>query len=399
MSTLMKQNSWKVSPELLDEMLQLRRHLHKYPELSGGEGKTAEAIKAQLDKRRINYRDGLAGHGIVAEIPGNKSGPAIALRADMDALPIHEETGLSFASVHKNVMHACGHDGHSSMLLGAAALLQEEKASLEYPVRFIWQPAEEKATGAQELIKAGVLDNVGLIFSGHIDPRYPSGSLVITEGPVNASSDQFVISIRGQQGHGARPHEATDAIVIGSLLVTAIQTIISREIDPAEASVISVGEFNAGSAPNVIAGEAQLTGTVRAQETTVRKKLELALERVCKAVANLHGSSIEFRLYPRTPPLINSPEMTELARAAALKVVDNDKIVPLLQANMGGEDFAYYLEKVPGAYIRFGARIDGGDYSPAHSNRFDFDEAALEVGALWFASVAFLGAQYLAQQS
>ncbi len=387
-------NRLGMSSEVFTRMVVLRRDLHRHPELSQEEGQTARRLISQLEALGLAFTCNVAGHGIVAEIPGRVQGPRIALRADMDALPITEETGLEFSSVHDGVMHACGHDGHASILIGAAELLLRGEPP-PLPVRLIWQPAEEQATGARAMIEAGVLDGVGLIFGGHIDRHHPPGELIVTEGPVNGSTDTFEIDIHGQQGHGARPHETVDAVVVGSLLVTAIQTIVSREVDPAHPSVVTIGSFHAGTAPNVISGAARLEGTIRAQHPEVRHQLSRAIARVSEAIAHLHGAKVDIDIKHGTPPVINTPEMTALAREAAVAVVGPDRVKPLRTANMGGEDFAYYLQKVPGGYIRFGAQVPGREGFPAHSSRFDFDEQGLATGAAWFAKIAHLGGTYL----
>ena len=342
-----------VSRELYQMIVELRRDLHRYPELSHKEERTAKRLSEQLKALGIPHRTGVSGTGVVADLPGRFSGPSIALRADTDALPILEETELPFASEQAGIMHACGHDGHSSMLVGAAAMLaQGEPPPL--PVRFIWQPAEEVGEGAQEMIRDGVLENVGMIFGGHLDRHYPAGTLIVTDGPVNASTDTFHIRIRGQQGHGARPHEACDAIVVASLMITALQTIVSREVDPAHPSVISVGSFHAGSAPNVIAGSAELQGTIRAQDKSVRTHLQSSISRMAQAIGQLHDAQVSVEFKFGTPSVVNTPEMAEVARAAAFQVVGPERVVALHTANMGGEDFSYYLDQVPGCYIRFG---------------------------------------------
>lgn len=372
-------------------MVVLRRDLHRHPELGWEEERTGARIVAELEELGLKARR-MAGTGVVADIRGAHDGPRIALRADMDALPIQEETGLEFASAHEGVMHACGHDGHSSMLLGAAELLLRDPPP--GPVRLIWQPAEEKGQGALALIEDGVLDGVEAIFGGHVDRRFPAGVLVVTQGAVNAATDRFTIRVTGLGGHGARPHEALDAVVVGSLLVTAIQTVVSREVDPAHPSVISVGSFHAGTAPNVIADVAVLEGTIRALEDAVRSHLQEAIKRITLAIGQLHGAKIDVNIAHGMPPVINTPEMTELAHAAASDVVGADRVVPLHTANMGGEDFAWYLDHVKGCYIRVGAQVSGLEGYPAHSSRFDFDEQALATGAAWFAQIARLaGAQ------
>ncbi|MCB9675486.1 MAG: amidohydrolase [Alphaproteobacteria bacterium] len=380
-------------PDITERIVALRRDLHRFPELSCEEHRTMGRIADELRALGITPRVGVAGTGVVAELPGRNRGPFVALRADTDALPVHEETGLPFASQHAGVMHACGHDGHTSMLVGAAAMLLADPPPL--PVRLIFQPAEEKGVGAKNMIAEGVLEGVGLIFGGHLDRHYAPGTLVVTDGPVNASTDTFHIEIRGQQGHGARPHEAIDAIVIGSLLVTALQTVVSREVDPARPSVVTVGRFEAGSAPNVIAGRATLEGTIRAQHHDVRDHLCESIQRIAKAVGALHRAQIDVEVHYGTPPVVNHAGPTALARRAAEELVGPDRVTTLHTANMGGEDFAYYLEKIPGCYIRYGAQVPGREGYPAHSSRFDIHEDALPLGAAWLDRVARVGGAHL----
>lgn len=385
-----------VAPEFYDRLVALRRELHRYPELSWQETRTAAVISRFLHELGIHHRMNIAGHGVVADIPGDSGVPCVVLRADMDALPIQEETGLEFSSVHNGIMHACGHDGHATMLLGAAALLSREK-DLPAPVRLIFQPAEEQGTGATAMIKEGVLDGAGLIFGGHLDRHYRPGTIVVSEGPVNASSDNFAIEIIGQGAHGARPHESIDAVVVGSLMIMALQTIVSREVDPARPSVVSVGQFHAGTAPNVIAGQAKLEGTVRAQDRAVRQQLLNSVRRIAGSIAQLHGAKIHVTVSEGTPPLVNETVMAVLARRAAIEAVGEANVLPLKTANMGAEDFSYYLEKIPGAYVRFGSQVPGREGYPAHSSKFDFDEEALAVGAAYYAAVARIAGQQLRQ--
>ena len=385
-----------IAPELYGRVVALRRELHRYPELSGQEARTAAVISRFLHDLGIHHRTNIAGHGVVADIPGKTGVPCVVLRADTDALPIQEETGLEFASVHKGVMHACGHDGHTTMLLGAAALLSQEN-DLPAPVRLIFQPAEEKGTGAIAMIKDGALDGAGLIFGGHLDRHYRPGTIVVSEGPVNASSDNFAVEIIGQGAHGARPHESIDAVVVGSLMVMALQTIVSREVDPARPSVVSVGQFHAGTAPNVIAGQAKLEGTIRAQDTAVRQQLLSSVRRIAESIAQLHGAKIHVTMTEGTPPLVNDAVMAVLARRAAIEAVGETNVLPLKTANMGAEDFSYYLEKIPGAYVRFGSQVPGREGYPAHSSKFDFDEEALAVGAAYYHAIAKIAGRQLRQ--
>jgi hippurate hydrolase len=375
-----------VDDDLFERVVTFRRDLHRHPELSNQESRTAARIVEHLERLGLEHRSGVGGHGVVATVPGQRDGPAVALRGDMDALPIFEETGLPFASEVEGVMHACGHDGHTAILLGAAELLLADPPPR--PVRLIWQPAEEVATGAERMIEEGALDGFAAIFGGHLDRHYPPGAIVVSDGAVNASTDLFTISISGREGHGARPHEALDAVVVGSLLVTSLQTIVSREVDPAHPSVVTIGTFNAGTAANVIAGRAQLSGTVRSQDATVRASLHHSIERIARAIGELHGARVEVDMDLRTPPLVNQGPMLEIARVAARSTPGAHLVEKLHTANMGGEDFACYLEHVPGIYVRFGAQVPGRESYPAHSSQFDFDESALAVGASWMARVA-----------
>ncbi len=392
------QSPQSMDPKLFDQVVALRRDLHRYPELSWQESRTAQTVCSFLDRLGIPSRPHLAKTGVVADLPGPAGVPRVVLRADMDALPITEETGLEFASTHHGVMHACGHDGHTAMLLGAAALLIREPA-LPAPVRLLFQPAEEKATGALAMMDEGVLDGAGLIFGGHLDRHYEAGTIVVSEGAMNASSDAFRIDILGQGGHGARPHESIDAVVVGSLMVMALQTIVSREVDPAYPSVVSVGLFHAGTASNVIAGQARLEGTVRAQDAKVRTHLTTAIKRIAESISQLHGAKVTVAVSEGTPPLVNEAEMAALAREAAGQAVGEDRVLPLRTANMGGEDFSYYLQKVPGAYVRFGAQVPGREGFPAHSSKFDFNEQALAVGAAYYHAIALLAGDRLRREA
>ena len=385
-----------VPATVFDGMVELRRELHRHPELSGGESDTASRIAGRLDDLGIDHRRGVGGHGIVADIAGVEPGPSIALRADIDALPIGEETGLPFASEIDGVMHACGHDGHAAILLGAAEMLVAGEPPPR-PVRLLWQPAEERGSGARAMIDDGALEGVAMIFAGHVDRHHAAGTLVVTDGPVNAAADRFTVRFSGQQGHGARPHEALDAVVVGSLFVTALQTIVSREVDPSHPSVVSVGTFHAGTAGNVIAGTADLEGTIRSQEVEVRSHLKDSVERIAMAVAQLHDAAVEIDVSRGIPPVVNTPEVTALARRAAETAVGPAAVEALRTVNMGAEDFGVYLEEVPGCYIRYGGRIPGREGFPAHSSRFDFDETALAAGAAWLTEVARVAGRHLAE--
>jgi hippurate hydrolase len=377
-----------IPSSLFDGMVALRRDLHRHPELSWQEHRTTDRLAAELDRLGLACLRPL-DTGLVADIAGPADVPAVALRADIDALPIHEETGLEFASDVDGAMHACGHDAHAAMLVGAAGLLLSDPEPLPAPVRLIFQPAEEVGAGARAMVEAGALGDVGAIFGAHVDSHFATGVIAVVEGTVNASSDAFRISIRGRQGHAARPHETVDAVVVGSLIVMAVQTIVSREIDPSHPSVLSIGRFEAGTASNVIAGAARLEGTIRAQEPEVRDHLRRSLERVCASVGQLHQAEISFEIDEGTPALVNRPPMLDVARAAAEIAVGPERVRHAMRgANMGGEDFSWYLQEVEGCYVRLGTRPAGAAGLPAHSSRFCLDEQVLATGAAWFAEVA-----------
>jgi len=389
--------STRIDPELFERLVSFRRDLHRHPELSWQEHRTADRICEFLDELGVSYQRGVAGTGIIAEIPGVNPGPYVGLRADMDALPVFEETNLPFQSENQGVMHACGHDGHTSMLLGAADLLVREPPPT--PVRLIFQPAEETGEGAKAMIDAGALENVGMIFGGHVDRHFPVGSIAVTEGAVNASSDRFCIKIQGKGGHAARPHETIDAVVVGSLMVMALQTIVSREVNPAHPSVVTVGRFNAGTAANVIASGAELEGSIRAQDQHVREDLHRAIQRIANSIGQLHGAVVSAEIHLGTPAVINTDSCVDLAREAAAQTVGRDHIVEMEIANMGGEDFGYYLREVPGCYVRFGYAREGVEEFPAHSSKFNFDEETLAVGAAYYRSVAHVAGQVLLDRS
>lgn len=376
----------RLPPHLVERVVALRRDLHQHPELSTEEHRTMERVAAELRDLGMSPRCGVAGTGIVVDLPGVHEGPRIGLRADTDALPIQERTGLPFASRNDGVMHACGHDGHTSMLVGAAALLLAEPPPL--PVRLLFQPAEEHGTGADAMIADGALDGVAMIFGGHVDRDFAAGELVVTDGAVNASTDTFRIEVRGRQGHGARPHQAIDAVVVGAAVVGSLQTLVSRRIDPARPGVVTVGSFHAGTTSNVIAGTAVLEGTIRAQDPHTREQLVTELEAMARAVIALHGAEAVVEVRRGTPPLINAPGPTALARGAAVDIVGAEHVRVLGTANMGGEDFACYLQHIPGCYIRYGAQVPERKDFPAHSGGFDIHEDALPIGAAWLDRVA-----------
>jgi len=382
-----------IDRKLFDWMISFRRDLHKFPELSWSEFRTSRKIESTLNRWGIhNHR--MSETGIVADIPGPEDVPIVALRADIDALPILEETGAPFSSHHPGVMHACGHDGHTTMLLAAGRILSKQN-DLPAPVRLIFQPAEEQGTGAKAMIDDGVLENVAMIFGGHLDRHFPTGTLAVTPGIVNAATDAFIIKITSSGGHAGKPHETVDAVVVGSLMVMALQTIVSREIDPAFPAVVSIGKFSAGTVGNAIAGQAQLEGTIRTQDMEIRDHFKEAINRIANSVGKLHGANVEITFNSGTPILRNHPKMSKLAREAAIRVVGEKNIKRVSPASMGGEDFSYYMEEIPGCYIRMGSGFEDRMNYPAHSSKFDFNEDAMKYGTAWLCEMAFEAGKYL----
>lgn len=376
----------QTSETIFPRMVELRRTFHRYPELAFEEKQTAAVIIQELQRLEIPYEYGGVGSGIVARIEGgDSSAPRVALRADMDALPGDENTGLPFASQNPGKMHACGHDGHMAILLGAASLLKANPPPGQ--VVLIFQPAEERGGGARVMIAAGALQGVRAIFGGHITRHYRVGEIMVASGTITAQSDGFTMRVKGRGGHGARPHEAVDAVVVTGLLIMAVQTLVSREINPAHPSVVTIGKVEAGSAGNVIAETATLYGSIRTTETAVRQHIIQGLQRIAKAVGDLHNAKVEVEIRAGYPPVINTLQETEIARRAVLKTLGQQGWVMMDQPSMGSEDFAYYLQHVPGCYVRFGARREGWENIPLHSPSFDFDEEAMKVGAAFFNQV------------
>ena len=365
-------------------MVEIRRYLHKYPETSYDEFKSAGFIQQKLGELGIESSGGHGGTGITAYIGDDKSADAcVALRADMDALPIMEQTGLAFSSKHDGIMHACGHDGHVAMLLGAAALL---KKNFTGPgrVKLIFQPAEEHGNGAAQLVREGVLDGVQAVFGGHIDTHFKTGIITVDEGLICAYSDPFQITIRGRGGHAARPHEGSDAVVAASSLVMIVQTLVSREVDPNKSQVITIGSFQAGKAHNVIAEEAVLKGTVRSTDEIYREKTIGGLKRIVQSIETMYGVDGEIVFEDGLPAVVNSARAAEIARAAAWDTTTVDKVISQGFPSLGGEDFSFYQRYVEGCLVRFGAALPG-PVGPAHSPTFDFDEKCLKYGAAWLA--------------
>lgn len=371
---------------LTDWMTAIRRHLHRYPEVGYQEHGTAAFIEEKLAELGITRVHRLMGTGVVAWLGKEEPAPTVALRADIDALPIQEQTGLSFASEHPGVMHACGHDGHVAMLLGAARLLKAH--ALPGRVALIFQPAEEADGGAQGMIAGGALEGAAVIFGGHIERLYPVGEIAVQPGIICAYTDEFRITITGKGGHAAKPHDCRDSIVAASALVLQLQTLISRETDPVAPAVITIGTIQGGSAANAIAEETVLTGTIRTVDPATRTALFDGIRRMAAALEGLYRVSATVAITDGYPPVVNNEVASRIAREAAAAVVGEAGVIPQPKPSLGGEDFSFYLTRVPGCFVRFGARKEGHEAESAHSPRFDFDEGVLPLGAAFFAEVA-----------
>lgn len=378
-----------------EQLIALRRTLHANPELSWRETATQERLETALRVRIGHDIRRIARTGLVVTIPGHdRSAPVVALRGDIDALPITEATGLGFASTTSGVMHACGHDVHASWAVGAAFLLARNPAAGD--VRIILQPAEEIGEGANAVLAGGALDGVRAIFGAHVDRRFAVGEVVAQAGTLAASTDLFTIVLRGAGAHGARPHESADPVVGAAALILALQTIVSRRLDPALPGVVTVGAVHAGNAANIIPESAELAGTIRATTPESRALLISELERVTHAVAATHRLTATVTFAGGTPPVVNSAESAGWAAAAVRTVLGENALVPLGTTNMGGEDFAFYLEKISGCFLRVGAREAGGDRIAAHSPRFYAAEESIFVGSTVLAECARVASAALA---
>jgi amidohydrolase len=365
-----------------DEMVEVRRHLHQHPELSFEEVNTANFIAAYHEKLGHEVRTNVGGNGVLAFLKGEKPGPTIALRADFDALPIHEETDVPFKSVNDGVMHACGHDGHTATLLGLAKVLNGMKSELEGTVVFLHQHAEELPPGgAISMIEDGCLDGVDVIFGTHLQATMPLGEIGYRSGPLQAAPDRFDIKIQGKGGHGAYPHQTKDSILIGGQLLTNLQQIVSRKVDPLESAVVSVCSFEAKGPYNVIQDTASMIGTVRTFNEEIRTFIEHEIERVVKGTCLVSDASYEYTYQRGYPTLVNHKEETEFIAKVAESVpgVESVNETPPI---MGGEDFAFYLQKVKGSFFFTGARNPEWDEAyPHHHPKFDLDERALLIAA------------------
>lgn len=370
------------------QIVEWRRLIHQKPELAFEEQLTSELVSRMLTEWGIEHQTGIAKTGVVAIIKGNKPTAShqqrvLAIRADMDALPIQELNEVAYCSQHQGIMHACGHDGHTAIALGTAKYLQSIRDNLAGTVKIIFQPAEEGPGGAKPMIEAGVLKNpdVDAIIGLHLWNNLPLGTVGVRPGALMAAVESFRCTILGKGGHGAMPHQTVDSVVVASQVVNALQTIVARNVSPIESAVVTVGELHAGTKGNIIADSARMSGTVRYFNPDFKGFIQQRIEQIIAGICEMHGAKYDLDYWGLYPPTINNNEMAELVRSIAEQVVETPLgVVPECQT-MGGEDMSYFLQQVPGCYFFLGSANPQKDLAyPHHHPRFDFDETALAMG-------------------
>ena len=376
---------------MLDEMKSWRQDLHKIPEIGLEEYETSKYIKNKLKEFNINFKEGYSNTGLVACVKGNKgnSNKSIGLRADFDALPMPEKNNFEYKSSKDGMMHACGHDGHTSMLLGAAKYISENN-DFDGTVYFIFQPGEEGFAGGKKMIEDGLFDDFSIdeVYALHNWPDLPLGSFGVNSGPMMAAVDEFDIIVKGKGGHAAFPQLVIDPIIVASQIVTAIQTIISRSTDPVDKALISITKIHGGTAYNVIDDEVKLSGTIRTFKPETRSFIEKRIEEIANGIAKAHGAgaNIEFDLINKYPPTINSKKESEFATKVAKKMVGEENVITDIEPSMGGEDFSYLLNKKPGSYLYIG-QGDENHKAHLHTTKYDFNDNLLPIGVNYWVTL------------
>lgn len=380
----------EVPAKLAAEVVATRRDLHMHPELGFQEERTAGIVAERLRALGFDVHTGIAGTGVVGVMRGNKPGRTIMLRADMDALPILEENTQSYRSKNDGVMHACGHDGHVAILLGAAELIAAGRSELPGTVCLVFQPAEEGHGGAQLMVKEGLIERFSIerAFGLHLSSKYPTGTLGFRSGPFYASSDSIEIEVLGRGGHGAAPQDTIDPILTAAGFVTSLQQIVSRNVDPLEPAVVTIGSIHGGTIHNVIPRTVRMLGTVRAFSEELRDSMPGRIERILKACCDAAGASYEYDYLRRYPVTANDRDQTEYAEALAKRVF-GDKRIFAAEKLMGAEDFSFFAQRVPACFYTLGARGGKQSSNPHHSSTFDIDENALPAGVAMMTALAF----------
>ena len=372
-------------------LVEIRRHIHAHPELSGEEYQTAAFVAGVLSANGLHVQEGIGKTGVIGELQGTQpSDRILAIRTDMDALPIQERTNLEYASRIEGVMHACGHDIHTTVGLGTAMVLSQIAPELGGRVRFLFQPAEEIAQGANWMVKDGVMNNVAAILGLHVFPSIPAGSVGIRYGALTAAADNLEIIIIGESGHGARPHEAIDAIWIAAQVITSLQQAISRTQNPLRPVVLSIGQINGGRAPNVIADKVQLLGTVRSLHPETRDKLPQWIENIVANVCNSYNAKYQVNYHRGVPSVQNDNALTQLLQSSAEEAWTNNCVRILPEPSLGAEDFSVYLEHAPGSMFRLGVGYEERIINhPLHHPQFEVDESAIITGVVTLAYAAY----------
>lgn len=378
------------SKENQELLIKIRRELHINAETSQNEIETSKIIMKYLDDFRIPYKSEVGGHGIVAEIVGDEAGETVALRADMDALEMEEDTDIDFKAKNKNVMHSCGHDSHMTFLLGAAKLLNDNKDKIKGKVKLVFQPAEELSPigGAPKILESGLLNDVDAIFGSHVWPDLPFGKIAIKEGPMMANSDHFTIKFTGASSHAAKPHEGIDAVVMGSQFVNAMQTLISRNTDPMNSAVLTVGRFIAGTRYNVMAEEALIDGTCRTFSKEDRMRISEDMGNLARAIAEVNHGQCDYNYGFGYPAVINEKNSVEIVKESVSEIFGNDSLLEIDKPAMTAEDFAFYLEKIKGAFYWVGIGKEGEKNYPLHSKKFYLNEDILYRGSALMCQIA-----------
>ncbi|MDM9382931.1 M20 family metallopeptidase [Chlorogloeopsis sp. ULAP01] len=376
---------------LAPRLIEIRRHIHSHPELSGQEYQTAAFVAGVLSSNGLHVREGVGKTGVIGELQGTgKDDRILAIRTDMDALPIQERTGLEFASRVQGLMHACGHDVHTTVGLGTAMVLSQIAEELPGKIRFLFQPAEEIAQGANWMVSDGVMEKVSGVLGVHVFPSIPAGSIGVRYGALTAAADDLEIIIFGESGHGARPHEAIDAIWIAAQVVTTLQQAISRTQNPLRPVVLSIGQINGGRAPNVIADRVQLLGTVRSLHPETRANLPNWIEKIVASVCNSYGAKYQVNYRQGVPSVQNDYLLTQLLQSGAEEAWGSDRVQVLPEPSLGAEDFSVYLEKAPGSMFRLGVGFpDRVINYPLHHPQFEVDESAIITGVVTMAYAAY----------
>jgi amidohydrolase len=383
----MSPNLLEVPAPVVRDVIALRRDFHAHPELGFEEVRTAGVVAERLNALGYEVRTGVGQTGVLGVLRAKRPGKTILLRADMDCLPIHEHSGVEFASTNPGKMHACGHDGHTAMLLGAAQLIMERRDLLHGTIVLCFQPAEEGKGGARAMIEDGALDEVDRVYGLHLTSLYPTGQVLVRPGPVMASSDSIDVTIRGRGGHGAAPHQTVDPILTSAYFICQVQSVVSRNVDPTEPSVVTIGAVHGGTIHNVIPDHVELLGTVRAYSEAERAAMKPRIERVLSGCCEAQGAAYDYRYIDRYPVTVNDAHEAAYVRDLALRTVGEKRLGDLSQT-MGAEDFSFMLQRKPGCFFFIGSQCDEKTAVAHHNARFAIDERCLVTGVQMMTALA-----------